>query len=272
MINKDFSIILISLFLFCHLTSAEAELSKEQTYSLFDQANQFFRQANSITSDSEQARRLYEKAILNYEKMLNEGQIENGKLYYNLGNFYFLKGDLGKAILNYRRAERLDKVDTNIQKNLAFARGRRVDKVEVKTKERVLQTVFFWHYDLSLKTKFLITCICFAILFVSLSVMVWFGRTAPVTVVVVICGILIVCFFASVVIETKDQASRACGVITAQEVVAHQADWQSSPPSFKEPLHAGTEFGLIEHRPGWLHIRLSDGSEGWIPETAADII
>ena len=83
------------LVLFCLLASTTAQLSKEQTYTLFNNANQAFRQANSITADPDQTERLYEKAILNYEKIITDGQIKNPGLYYNLANAYLLKGDLG---------------------------------------------------------------------------------------------------------------------------------------------------------------------------------
>jgi hypothetical protein len=54
--------------------------------------------------------------------------------------------------------------------------------------------------------------------------------------------------------------------------MARQGDAASYPPSFKDPLHSGTEFILIEKRTGWFHIKLSDDSDGWIPETSAEII
>ncbi len=264
--------ILVCLFVPCLASTTDAALSKEQTYSLFNQANQFFREANSITNDPDQAGRLYDKAILNYEKIIGDGQIENPKLYYNLGNAHFLNGDIGNAILNYRRAERLDKADTNIQKNLAFARSIRVDKVAVKTEKRVLQTLFFWHYDFSVKTKFVIACICFALVCVSLTVMTWRGKAAPWVVTAVICSILTTCLLSSVVLETRARTGKVCGVITTESIVARQGDGRNYPESFKDPLHAGTEFDMLERRPGWLHIRLSDNSDGWIPENSADLI
>ena len=77
---------------------------------------------------------------------------------------YLLKEDLGRAILNYRRAEKLDASDLNIKKNLTFARSRRADRVETSTQRRVLETLFFWHYDFSLKAKALLACLFFAVL------------------------------------------------------------------------------------------------------------
>lgn len=262
----------ITLLFFCLAPTAKAALSMEQTTSLFNQANESFREANSITNDPNQTERLYENAILNYEKIINEGGIRNPKLYYNLGNAYFLKEDIGRAILNYRRAEDLNKADANIQKNLAFARSKRIDKVEVKTEKRVLQTLFFWHYDFSIKTKFLLMCIFFAIAFVSLTIMTWQGKTASWIVTAVICGLLTVCFLSSVALESQARSHHVYGVITADEVVARQGDGPNYPESFRDPLHAGTEFDLLERRSGWFHIRLSDNSDGWIPDNTADLV
>ncbi|MHC4624464.1 MAG: tetratricopeptide repeat protein [Planctomycetota bacterium] len=266
--------LVIGIFLFwpvCLTVPAEAGLPKDELYKLFTQANQAFRRANSAVSDREREN-LYEKAILVFEKIVNDGEIRNARLYYNLANAYFLKGNLGKAILNYRRAERLDEADADIRKNLSFARSRRLDKVRVRAERRVLQTLFFWHYDFSIRTKFVITCICFAILCISLTLMIWLGRNAPATVTAVVAALLAALLLVSVIVEAHEHSSRISGVITVEQIVAHQADWQDSPPSFKEPLHAGTEFDLIEHRPGWFHIRLADDSDGWIPDTAAELI
>jgi hypothetical protein len=251
---------------------ARSAMPKEQVYSLFSQANQFFREANTTTDNPETARNLYEKAILNYEKIISDGQIKNSKLYYNLANAYFLKEDIGRAILNYRRAQNLDKADTNIQKNLAFARSFKIDKVEVKTQKRILETLFFWHYDFSIKTKFLITCILFAIVCISDILILWRGRAAGLVATAAICGILTVSFLASVVVETRSRANTIYGVITADQVVARQGDGPNYPESFKDPLHAGTEFDLLERRTGWFHIMLSDDSEAWIPDNAAELI
>ncbi len=265
-------LVVVGLLLFALASSTEAKLPKEQIYMLFSQANDAFRQANSIRSNSEKAEKLYEKAILSYEKIIDQGQIKNAGLYYNLANTYFLKGDLGGAILNYRRAERLDSSDANIQKNLSFARSRRTDKVKLKTEKRVLQTLFFWHYDFSLKTKFILVCVFFGLTCISLTVTIWFGRWAPATATAAVATLLTLCFLVSLIVETNTQAARISGVITADEVIARQGDGRSYEPSFKEPLHTGTEFDLLERRSGWFHIKLADDNEAWIPDDNAELI
>jgi hypothetical protein len=269
---RNILLILAITMLFGLVATTEAEMPKEQIYSLFNQANEAFRQANSITDDPDRARKLYERAILSYEKVIHNGKIENPKLYYNLANAYFLKEDIGRAILNYRRAEKLDRADTNIQKNLSFARSRRVDKVRIKTEKRVLQTLFFWHYDFSTRTKFVLSCVFFAIVCVGLTVMVWFGRSPGWTAASVIAGLLMVVFLVSVVLDSGAETSHVGGVITTSEVIARQGDGQNYSPSFKEPLHEGTEFDLLESRLGWFHIELFDDSDTWIPDDSAELM
>ena len=268
--KKILIMVAVSFLLSPACLAAEAP-GKERYYSLFTEANDAFRKANSAADDTSREK-LYDKSILAFEKIISEGRIQNAKLYYNLANAYLLKGDVGRAILNYRRAEKVDNTNPDIKKNLAFARGRRIDKVPVKAEKRVLRTLFFWHYDFSLKTKFLLSCIFFAIVCISLTVMVWFGRRASMTVTVVICGILMLCLFGSVVVETRTNSALVCGVITVDEVIARQGDGQNYPASFKEPLHEGTEFDLLEQRGGWLHIKLTDDSQAWITKSSAELI
>ncbi len=267
----------IFFILFCVIVSAaagraSAQLPREQLYALLNEANTTFQQANAAADRPDAARQLYEKAVLLYEKIIDQGKVQNAGLYYNLANAYLLKEDIGRAILNYRRAEKLDGADVNIQKNLAFARSRRVDTVEVGARKRVLETLFFWHYDLSLKTKVFLACLSFAALCIGLTLMVWLGRRPVAVTVAILSGVLLLCFLASTVIETGRQANTRYGVITAGEVVARQGDGPNYPPSFKDPLHAGTEFQLVEQRPGWFHIILSNGSEAWIPDDTAGLV
>ncbi len=247
-------------------------LSRDQLYALLNEANAAFQQANAAADDPITARRSYDRAVLLYEKIIDVGGVRNAGLFYNLANAYFLKEDLGRAILNYRRAERLDGSDLNIKKNLAFARSRRIDRVEVGAEKRVLATLFFWHYDLSLRTKSLLAGLAFASFCLAATAMIWLGRRTATGAAAVLSAALVLCLLVSVLIETHGRAAVRPGVITANEVVARQGDGPNYPPSFKDPLHAGTEFELIEQRPGWIHLRLSDGTDAWIPEDAGELV
>lgn len=252
------------------VSGLKSELSREELHALLNEANAAFQQANAA-GDSDAGRQLYDKAILLYEKIIDQSGVRNAGLYYNLANAYLLKDDIGRAILNYRRAERLDRSDLNIKKNLTFARGRRVDRVETAAPKRVLETLFFWHYDLSLHTRFLLACLGFASLCLCGTAMIWRGRGLASAAVGALSAVLVLSLLVSILVEMRRQSGERFGVIVVAAVEARQGDGPNYPPSFKDFLHAGTEFDLIEQRPGWLHIRLSDDADAWVPEDAAEL-
>ena len=135
-----------------------------------------------------------------------------------------------------------------------------------------MHTLFFWHYDFSMKTKFILTCVFFGILCICGAITIRKGFHGPLTVTIVISFLLTLLFFTSVFIEHRNQISINYGVITSQEVVARQGDGQNYPPSFKDSLHEGTEFQLLESRSRWYHIKLNDDSTAWIPSDSAELI
>ena len=78
-------------------------------------------------ADSAYINEEYDKAIVIYESLLQEG--ESGEIYYNLGNAYFKQDELGRAILNYERALLLQPGNADVNANLDIARAKTVDKI-----------------------------------------------------------------------------------------------------------------------------------------------
>ena len=247
-------------------------VDKAELWRLCRDGEDFFRQANELTlSQPDQAKILYEKALRSFDRIIVTGGIENGKLYYNLGNTYFRLGDLGRAILHYRKAEELIPGDLNLQQNLMYARSRCTDKIEPKPQTRVVQTLFFWHYDLSPRMRLILFVICFDLIWAGAVLYLfwpkrWLGRLA------LAFAVPTLLLAASLGMEALQQSHTRSGVVLAPEVVARKGDSTTYEASFKDPLHAGTEFRLIEGRNGWVQIELQDGRRCWIPDAAAGII
>jgi len=226
-------------------------LDISQQHVLLNEANTLFDQANTLSAtDPDAAKTLYEKAILRWERIVDEGGDRNGKLYYNLGNAYFLAGDLGRAILNYRRAERYIPNDPNLHQNLSYVGNQRTDHIDEPQRKRVLKTLFFWHYDLTTKTR--------AMLFAAFSLLFWasaaarlFIRRTSLTMLLVFSAILGASLFSSLTVEAVVHAHDLSGVILASEVIGRKGNSETYQPSFQEPLHAGTEFSLLEDRGEW---------------------
>ena len=73
----------------------------------------------------------FAEAAQQYEALIGLGY-QDAAVYYNLGNAYMEDGDLGRAILNYLRAEELSPRDPDIMANLALARSRTVDQLQAE--------------------------------------------------------------------------------------------------------------------------------------------
>ena len=61
--------------------------------------------------------------------------------------------DIGRAVVNCRRAGRLDPIDPNVLRNLGQARSRRQDKLHSDTGGQALKALLFWYYEFSVSTR-----------------------------------------------------------------------------------------------------------------------
>jgi tetratricopeptide (TPR) repeat protein len=253
-------------------SSAQARLSDQELSTHLSQAEQLFRRAMELDrTDPDAAKAYYQEAILHYEAIAKNGGVRNGKLYYNVGNAYFRIGDTGRAILNYKRAELFMRNDGNLRQNLDYARNRRADRIELRQKEKVLKTLFFIHYDIPPRMKLIIFAISFGVLWVSAAARL-FRRFGWLKIAIAVSAVASAVFLASLMVDATSLARTPEGVITAEETIGRMGDADTYQPSFKEPLHAGSEFRLIEKRPGWWRIELESGDRTWIPEGAAELV
>jgi tetratricopeptide (TPR) repeat protein len=260
-------ILAIPLFIFSVslITAYAASLDEPQISTLYTEAKGFFRQANETAAKHpDEAQSLYAKAAMRYERIIKESEIRNGKIYYNLGNIYFQMKDIGRAILNYRRALLYMPNDEMLKQNLSYARENREDKIEDKQETAVLKTLFFWHYDLSQKMRLIVFALSFMLMwglacariFIKRPFMGW-GITT--------LAVLSVLFAGSLAADEISSRKIHPGVIITSEVVARKGNSETYEPSFKEPLHSGTEFTLLEDRGDWVNIELADSRTCWIP-------
>lgn len=249
-----------------------ARLTDQQMSKHLADGEQAFRKGMELDrSDPEAARAYYQEAILQFEVIRKDGGIKNGKLFYNIGNAYFRLGDVGRAILNFKRAALFMQNDQNLKQNLEYARNRRADRIELRQKEKVLKTLFFIHYDIPPRLKLVVFAISFGALWISAAVRIFF-KAGWLKAVVIIAAVASAIFLASLITDSMSFARTPEGVITADEVVGKMGDADTYQPSFKEPLHSGSEFRLLERRPGWWHIELESGDRTWIPDGSGELV
>ena len=98
---------LLAVFASCFPSAAEDVKTKDPT-QLFYNANQAY------------GKRDYVEAVEDYVAILDMG-LENGNLYYNIGNGFLRLGKAGYAILCYEKAKRLMPQDSDLKSNMAYA-------------------------------------------------------------------------------------------------------------------------------------------------------
>ncbi|MCU0600697.1 MAG: hypothetical protein MUE70_15730 [Desulfobacterales bacterium] len=249
-----------------------ADLTRTEVLDLFHQAKDLFRQAEqNAASNPPMAESLYRQSAMRYESIVTKGGIRNGKLYYNIGNVYFRIKDIGRTILNYRRAQEYMPDDPNLRQNLSYARNFRKDKIEEKQETKVFKTLFFWHYDLSKNIKINLFSIFFTLIWIFSGTRLFFKHYVlgwglfSVIVLSIMIGV-------SLIAEAVSLHREVPGVILDSEVVARKGNSENYAPSFTEPLHAGTEFYLIEKRGNWDYIELPDSRTCWVPEKSVAMV
>ena len=247
-------------------------LSSQEIQMHLQRGENFFKRGMELDrTDPETARDYFSKSILHLERIVNEGGVENGKLYYNIGNAYFRLGEIGSAILSYKRAALYIPNNPNLKHNIEYARSRRVDKIEKQVRDKVLKTLFFLHYDIPFRTRFVVFSAVFALVWICASLTLFIGWKS-VRLVLIVSSIIGAVFLASLVAEGASYYRRPEGVIIAGEVVARKGDAETYQPSFTEPLHSGTEFVLLTRRSDWWQVELENGAQCWIPSSSGELV
>lgn len=246
-------VILIILILLC---SPIFSMTKDEGISFFVQANELYKKGD------------YKKAIEIYEKIINSG-FHNGHIYYNLGNSYFRLGKIGKSILNYRRALILLPRDSDLKKNLDYARSEIKDKIELGSYTQIFQRFFFWYYSFNLIELIWIFLIFNLLFWIFLTIFIYKKNEAFKWSLGITFVISIILFF-SCIFKIMDQYYQYKGVIISQEVEVQSGNDKNSVVLFK--LHEGSEVNISKIQNDWYQIELPDGKRGWLQKMAIDII
>ena len=89
----------------------------------------------------------YDLAVQKWSTIAATG-IQNGELYYNLGNAFLKNEQLGEALLWYERALRLLPNDPDLRFNYDYARSLTQDAPD-QEQQPLERIIFFWKYRLS---------------------------------------------------------------------------------------------------------------------------
>ncbi len=240
-----------------------SQVSSANVASLVSRADSLYHQA--LMAEGPDRVVLAQRAAGMLEQAIAEMGRANGYLRYNLGTAYHLAGDLGRAILNYRLAQRLIGGFADLEANLELALAQRRDKIEPGTREEIARALFFWHYVLSPALRRRVFSAGFVLLWILLGVHA-VRRAALLPTLAGLCAMVALAFGLSVANDLIAQVKQDHGVVVATEVVARTGPGASYAAAYEGGLHAGTEFRVLEQEGSWYRVRLADGADCWLPE------
>ncbi len=230
-----------------------------------NQARSLFYQGNAYYSKEE-----FEQAIAVYEGALTLG-IESGPLYYNLGNVYFKHGSLGKAILNYLRAQRLMPRDADLTSNLDYAQSLIKGGRVVPQGNRFARMFFNQAGSFSLNGLTLISVVLYFALAILTILIIVTKRLRkalayiayPILVALIIFGSLFLAQFYQTVIQKQ------------AVVIAETSDSKFEPldgATTYFTLYEGESIVVVGSKEDWVKLRRRDGRQGWVKQPDIELL
>ena len=214
----------------------------------------------------------FDGAIREYQSLEKAGAVSSS-LFYNLGNAFYRKGSVGKAILYYERALKLDPADKDIRNNLDMARLQTLDKIDSVPQFILVEWVRNLRNKLS-SNAWAIVSLIFLAISVALLLLCKFGRTTSSRKLYFIIAMIFLLFTIFSFLFSLSLARQATGNDTAV-VVENIGSVKSSPAAGGNSifvLHEGTKVKILESVEQWSKIEIQDGRQGWIKTSDIEVI
>lgn len=258
----------LALLLLLIAAPLAAQLSPEEASRTFVEANAKYQAGESFKElDPATAREHYLRAALRYERLIREGDLENGRLYFNWANSLLGAGDYGRAILNYRRALLFLPGDELIERNLTLARRQRATNLGVNGTTQPASG-FTWSATAKYQGAAFVVVWALAWGMMSMSLFRPGKIQRPaLTGAFAAAGALLLLTVAS-----AGQFGQQHGVLTAKQSVARQGDGVGYQPALAEPLQAGAEFRILQSGSDWSRVELAVGESVWLPQQDFDVV
>lgn len=230
--------------------------------------------------------RRYADAVADFEQVAALGY-HSADLYYNLGNAYFklgqerlngigrsfASGELGRAVLNYRRALRLDPSMTDARYNLELAVDYTNDTQAIP--EPLIASL--WH---SLRDKATsnswatLSLFGLALALVALLVYLLAERALYRKIAFALCVVLVLLFVLFLSLSLSQRAAmkeRTRAVVICNDTTPVHASPDSASKVIRQPSQGVTLTTLRSHE-GWCEILFADGEKGWIRTSQIELI
>ncbi len=262
-------VLLIALVALGRVACAQASPSVED---LLARAESAVAQAEA-TGEPREREALLDEAIASYRALLDAG-VRNASVHRNIGTAFVLKGDLGRAVASFRRAERIDPLDPRVRDSLASARAMVRSEVSRGARTKAVDGLFFWRGLVPRSVLLWVGVAGWVVLWIGLTARVLRARPGfPGIGLAAVGAAVCVLTLGSLAGERAMVAMNPVAVIVDDGVVGYRGPSEGVyEPTFNEPIRAGVEGAVVERREGWVRLRLRSGAETWVPEGTVELV
>ncbi|HKI82965.1 MAG TPA: tetratricopeptide repeat protein [Candidatus Krumholzibacteria bacterium] len=251
-------LVLSALFLSIVVVGARAEdLAKAQ--SLAAQGNHAYEAGD------------YDGAIESYQAAIDAG-LNHEVLFYNLGNAWFKKGSVGKAILYYRRALLRDPRNSAARENLKQAKALIKDEALAPLSIPLFLKPLVWLYSHFSLDEWTGAALGFWLLLALVGALRAWWRPSWLKgrgMIWALCCLFAVCSTMTLV-HADNQLRHRAAIVTTTEVDVRSGPGENYNLSFK--IHEGLRVFVDTQRPQWTRIHLGGDLIGWVPASSIEEI
>ena len=205
----------------------------------------------------------YARAARELEAIAADG-VQNGQLYYNIGNAHLKNSDLGRAILWYERALILLPNDPDLRFNYDYARSLTKDAQD-ENANPIVHVLFFWKYQLSPRTVTLLA-LASNLLFWSLVIFWRIFRRRILRRAALAALIPGTVFVLTAAYNYYDAAHQSQAIVLPQKIAVRSGLEPTSTELFE--LHAGAKVKVVKTMKDHVQVRFSEDKIGWIESDA----
>ncbi|MBF0488722.1 MAG: SH3 domain-containing protein [Nitrospirae bacterium] len=210
----------------------------------------------------------YDEAIREYYKPIQEGY-ESGNLYYNMGNCFLKKNNIGYAILYYEKAKRLIPADDDLKANYEFAESLIKNRQSVTSRPWLNRQLDRAYNPLTNNALMILILFFYVMIFAVLTAGIFIDeriREKYSTVAISAAAALLI--ISSYVLY--ERVSGVQSVVLAGKVEARYEPFEKATVFFT--LSEGMKVEVIDTDAQWYKIKRPDGKAGWTPKNDIGLI
>ena len=206
----------------------------------------------------------FPEALNFFFRVENEGVV-NADLYYNIGNCYFRLDEIGRSILYYKKALKLQSNHEAARRNLQYALTFTQDKQGTES-EDVIRSFWTKSFDaLSINLLAVLVLILFAAIVLIICLMIiryrQRERTVPIFITTIFTFFLII-FIMLGMLKWRAFHAHNEAVLLSASAIGYSGPSEDFTRVFT--IHAGMIFEIERQENDWSLIKLSNGLGGWV--------